>query len=177
MSDWQWHFFQGSTALVDQGMAEVRRPHLYTPLSVGLLWTSDRPVAEISTWQHTTLSTERHPWPRRDYNLQSQQASSRRPMPNLLQLESSSTTHVLPCNVSCHPSTLNIHQRDCLSFLLFVSSHTIWAQNSTSGLILLLYCIPTKLYQACQSLLPCAWAAEWRHIEKQIWIIEGRYTT
>jgi hypothetical protein len=34
-------------------MAEARRTHLYTPLSLGLLWTSDRPVAEISTWQHS----------------------------------------------------------------------------------------------------------------------------
>ena len=26
--------------------------------SVGLLWTSDQLVAETSTWQHTTLTTE-----------------------------------------------------------------------------------------------------------------------
>jgi hypothetical protein len=29
--------------------------------SVGLLWTSDRPVSETSTQQHTTLTKERHP--------------------------------------------------------------------------------------------------------------------
>jgi hypothetical protein len=29
--------------------------------SVGLLWTSDQPVAETSTWQHITLTTGRHP--------------------------------------------------------------------------------------------------------------------
>jgi len=29
--------------------------------SVGLLWTSDQPVAQTSTWQHTTLTTDRHP--------------------------------------------------------------------------------------------------------------------
>jgi hypothetical protein len=160
---------------VGQDVTEFRRPHLHTSLSVVLLWTSDRPVAEFSTWQHTTLSTDRYPRPWRGYNLQSQQASSRRPMPNLLQLESSSSTHPLSCNAFCHPSTLNIHQRDCLSLALFVSSHTIWTQNSTSGLILLLYCILTKLYRVCQSLLPRAKAAERRHIEKQIWIIEGRY--
>ena len=28
--------------------------HNDTPQSVGLLWTSDQPVAETSTWQHTT---------------------------------------------------------------------------------------------------------------------------
>jgi hypothetical protein len=28
-----------------------------TPQWIGLLWTRDRPVAETSTWQHTTLTT------------------------------------------------------------------------------------------------------------------------
>ena len=27
------------------------------------LWTSDQPVAETSTWQHTALTTDRHPCP------------------------------------------------------------------------------------------------------------------
>jgi hypothetical protein len=45
---------------------------LDTPHSVGLLWTSDQPVAETSTWQHTTLTRDRHPCPRRDSNPQSQ---------------------------------------------------------------------------------------------------------
>jgi len=27
----------------------------------GLLWTSDQTVAETSAWQHTTLTTDRHP--------------------------------------------------------------------------------------------------------------------
>ena len=35
-----------------------------TPDSVGLLWTSDQPVSETSTWQHTTLTTDKHPCPR-----------------------------------------------------------------------------------------------------------------
>jgi len=47
--------------------------------SVGLLWTNDQAVAETSTWQHTTLDTNRYPWTRQDSNPQSQQASSRRP--------------------------------------------------------------------------------------------------
>jgi hypothetical protein len=33
------------------------------PQSVGLLWTSDQLVAETSTWQHITLTTDRHPCP------------------------------------------------------------------------------------------------------------------
>jgi len=50
--------------------------------SVGLLWTSDKLVAETSTWQHTTLTTDRHPCPRWDSNAKSsQQASGRRPTP------------------------------------------------------------------------------------------------
>ena len=35
---------------------------------VGLLWTSDQLVAETSIWQHTTLTTDRHPCPRLDSN-------------------------------------------------------------------------------------------------------------
>jgi hypothetical protein len=52
-----------------------------TPHSVALLWTSDQPEAETSTWQHTTLTTDRHQCPWRDSNLQYQQAIGRRPTP------------------------------------------------------------------------------------------------
>ena len=52
-----------------------------TSHSVGLLWKSDKPQAEISTWQHTTLTTDRHPCHRRDSNQQSQQACGCRPTP------------------------------------------------------------------------------------------------
>jgi hypothetical protein len=34
---------------------------LDAPHSVESLWTSDQPVAETSTWQHTTLTTDKHP--------------------------------------------------------------------------------------------------------------------
>ena len=40
----------------------------------GLLWTSDQPDAETSTWQHTTLN----PYTRWDSNLQSLQVSGHR---------------------------------------------------------------------------------------------------
>jgi hypothetical protein len=53
----------------------------HTSHSVGLLWTSARPDTETSTWQHTTLTRDRHPCPRRESNPQSQQASGRRPTP------------------------------------------------------------------------------------------------
>ena len=55
--------------------------HNDAPQSVGLLWRSDQSVAETSTWQHTTLTTDKHPCPRWDSNSQSQLASGRRPMP------------------------------------------------------------------------------------------------
>ena len=41
---------------------EVSRSHSDTPQSIGLLWTSDQLVAETSTCQHTTLTTDRHPY-------------------------------------------------------------------------------------------------------------------
>jgi hypothetical protein len=57
--------------------SRLRDHTLDTPHSVGLLWTSDQSVAETSTWQHTTLTRERHPCPRRDSKPQSQLASDR----------------------------------------------------------------------------------------------------
>jgi len=46
-----------------------------------LLWTSDQPDAQTTTWRHTTLTTDRHPCPRQDSNLQSHLASGCRPTP------------------------------------------------------------------------------------------------
>jgi len=50
----------GPTALSGPGPPHSRgfqTTHNDTPQSVGLLWTSDRPVAETSTWQRTTQLT------------------------------------------------------------------------------------------------------------------------
>jgi len=47
---------------------EASRSHSEPPHSVGLLWTSDQPDAETSTWQHPPLTTDRHPWPQWDSN-------------------------------------------------------------------------------------------------------------
>jgi len=57
---------------------EVPQSYSDTPHSEGLLWTSDQPVAETSTWQHTKLTRGRHPCFRWDSIPQSQQASGRR---------------------------------------------------------------------------------------------------
>ena len=52
--------FHGSTATVGQVLPidEVSRSHSDTPHSIGIFRTSDRPVAEASTWQHTTLAID-----------------------------------------------------------------------------------------------------------------------
>jgi hypothetical protein len=77
------HHIHAGQTLVDLGtlIIEVSRPHSDTPHSVGLLWTSDRLVAETTTWQHTTLTRDRPPRRRRDSNPQSQQVSERRATP------------------------------------------------------------------------------------------------
>jgi hypothetical protein len=66
-------------SIVGQGhlVIEDSWPKSATPHSVWHLWTSDQPFAETSTWQQTTLTTDRHPWPRWDLNPQSQQAHLR----------------------------------------------------------------------------------------------------
>ena len=60
----------GQQPKVCQGclILEVPRPHKLTPPSVGLLWTSDRLIAEACIWQHTTRTRNRHTCPRRDSN-------------------------------------------------------------------------------------------------------------
>jgi len=60
---------------------EASRSHSDTSHSVGLLWTSDQPDAETSTWQHTTLTTAKHPCLWRHSNPHSQEASGHRPTP------------------------------------------------------------------------------------------------
>ena len=54
--------------------------HDDAPQSVGLFWTSDQLVAETSTWQHTTLTTDKYPCPRWDSNPRSQQVSGLWPL-------------------------------------------------------------------------------------------------
>jgi hypothetical protein len=54
--------------------------HNDAPQSVEPLWTSDQLVAENSTWQHTTLTTDQYPCPRWDSNPRSQQASGLQPL-------------------------------------------------------------------------------------------------
>jgi len=48
--------------LLGQGLliVEASWSHSDTPQSVRLLLASDQPDAETSTWQHTTIQTERH---------------------------------------------------------------------------------------------------------------------
>ena len=64
----QYHglFFLSLGAIVPSGPWPPHSRGLFfyithdTPQSVGLLWTSDQVVAETSTWQHTTLTTNMH---------------------------------------------------------------------------------------------------------------------
>jgi len=55
-------FFHGSTALVGINLPtdEVSRSHSHTPHSIGILWKSERPVGETSTWQYTILIRDIH---------------------------------------------------------------------------------------------------------------------
>jgi hypothetical protein len=64
-SDHKFPFFpMAHQPLVNQALLtiEALRSH-----SVWLLWTSDRPVAETSTWQHTALTRDRYSCHRRDF--------------------------------------------------------------------------------------------------------------
>ena len=59
-----WQLLMGHCLIIG-----ASHSHSDIPQSVGLLWTGDRPVAETSTWQHTTLATDNYaPWGIRTYN-------------------------------------------------------------------------------------------------------------
>jgi hypothetical protein len=90
-SAWPWNRFVNNIHTDFLSLSGISNPYVFEPSlsggseithknalqSVGLLWTSDQPVAETSTW-HTTLTTDNQPCPRRDSNPQSQQAIGRR---------------------------------------------------------------------------------------------------
>jgi hypothetical protein len=65
-------FPRRNNPLVGQGflIVEASWSHADTPHSVGLIWASDRPDAETSTFTTQTLTIDRHPCPRRDWNPQ-----------------------------------------------------------------------------------------------------------
>ena len=60
-----WRF----SPLVGQGEVIIEDSWLHsdTTQSVGLLCIGDRPDAQTSTWQHTTLTTDRHPCPPEEF--------------------------------------------------------------------------------------------------------------
>jgi len=62
-------------------IVEASWSHSDTQHSVGLLWMSDQPITETSTWQHTTLTRDRSPRLWQDSNPQSQQAKDCRSIP------------------------------------------------------------------------------------------------
>ena len=55
-------FFMARQPLAVHGLFNIAasQSHADTPHSVRLLWTSEQPNAETSTWQHTTLTTAIH---------------------------------------------------------------------------------------------------------------------
>jgi hypothetical protein len=81
------HFvsFYGWTVLVGLGRLLIADVSKATH-SVGFLRTSDRLAAGTSTWQHTTLTRNRHQCPRQDSNPHSQQVSGRSPPPYIPRL-------------------------------------------------------------------------------------------
>jgi len=63
---------------VGQGLliTEASRSHSDKPQSEGLLWTSDQPDSETSSWQNTTITTDKHPCLSRYSNPQSQRVAA-----------------------------------------------------------------------------------------------------
>jgi hypothetical protein len=82
----------------------VSRSHsLDAPQSVGLIWTGDNPVAETSTWKHTTLTTNIHVFGGiRTHSLFRQAAADLRPKSTLGWINASIYRNCcLKCSVCC----------------------------------------------------------------------------
>jgi hypothetical protein len=58
-------FYHGATAPMGPGLLIIEESwtHSDTPHSVGLLWTSNQPDAQTSSWLITTLTRDGHPFP------------------------------------------------------------------------------------------------------------------
>jgi hypothetical protein len=99
---------------------EVSLLHSDISHSMVLLWTSDKPNTETSTWQHTTLSRDRHPCLRRDSNQQSQKSE----LPQTHTIDGIITGTGAPCFINVHIFNffqyLIIASPKCYILLLFV---------------------------------------------------------
>jgi hypothetical protein len=73
-------FFIARQPQGSQGLLTVEASRSHSTLS-RTPWKSDQPDAETSTWQYTTLITDRHPCHLRDSNLHFQQTSGHRSTP------------------------------------------------------------------------------------------------
>jgi len=74
---------------------EVSRSHTTMHQSVGFLWTSDQLVAETSTWQQTTLTTDRNPCPRFESTI----SAGERPQTYALDRAATGTGNMFPCTI------------------------------------------------------------------------------
>ena len=89
---------------------EASRSHSDTPQSVRLLRTIDQPDAQTSTWQHTILTTDRHPCHRRESNPQSQQASCCRITPQTAWPHTHNTSHIRKNIASIYLLQIKCHE-------------------------------------------------------------------
>jgi hypothetical protein len=104
-----FNFFVAQQPPVGRGLltVEALRSHSDTPRSVELLWTSDQSVVETSTWQHTTLTRDRHPSPPAE--LEPAIPASERPQNHSLDRVATRTPNYSVNNLSqLHSDTTNV---------------------------------------------------------------------
>jgi hypothetical protein len=130
--------------LVGQGLLIVKasQSHSDTPLSIGLLWTSDRLVAETSNWQntHTPLPGDRRPCPQQNSNPNPSKRAAAEPCLRLCgywhQLTCYSIHRNLTCDAFCIPfnSTAVVRWLDMYKFHNFIDC-TVTIHNSSHVLL------------------------------------------
>ena len=128
-------FLRGATAPSGPGPLHCRS---FTITLVGLLWTSDQPVAETSTWQHATLTRDKKPMP--PVGFKPTIPASERPQTYALDCAATGIgEYWLPCATFCRGQSAEIVQQwthatwsrdDC------VLCCSLWAKGNRDCLVL-----------------------------------------
>jgi len=104
-------------------LIEASKLHSDRPQLLWLLWRSDQPDAETSTWQYTPFTRDIHPCRQRDSKPQSQQASGRRTTPQTARPPGSAIT-----SLTFNNSTF------CPHSCIYVFCVWIWEQTAIISL-------------------------------------------
>jgi hypothetical protein len=143
MNEWM-NEWVGINYRIVHGATALSGPH-YQSFTITFTCHIRQPITETSTWQKTTLTRERHPWPWRDSNPQSQKAMAIGPQLRL-------------CSHWDRPITVIKFKNIILTLATFVIFH-LWGEKLLEHKWFSLYIRPHSIWVAlmllwCQKFVP-----------------------